>query len=50
MTIRRPMMSSFATKVKRWYDAGTWTEQMVRNAYAKGKITEEELSLILGLE
>lgn len=43
-------MSSFAEKVRRWYESGMWTEQMVRNAYAKGRITEEELAEILGQE
>ncbi len=41
-------MSKFAQKVKKWYDAGIWTEQMVRNAYEKGRITTEELAVILG--
>ena len=41
-------MSSFAQKVKGWYDKGIWTEQMVRNAHDKGKISIDELSEILG--
>lgn len=40
-------MSKFAQKVLRWYLAGIWTEQMVRDAHAKGKITEDELCEIL---
>jgi hypothetical protein len=43
-------MSNFAKKVARWYDAGIWTEEMVRNAHAKGKLTDEELAMILGEE
>ncbi len=41
-------MSKFAIKVKRWYDAGIWTEEMVMNVYNKGKLTDEELRWILG--
>lgn len=41
-------MSSFALKVKKWYERGIWTEQMVRDAYEKGRITEAELQEILG--
>ena len=41
-------MSKFAAKVAKWYDAGIWTEQMVRDVYAKGKLTDEELAAILG--
>ena len=42
-------MSKFAEKVRIWYEAGVWTEQMVRNAFAKGRITLAELNAILGL-
>ena len=42
------MMSSFAEKVRRWYERGIWTERMVRDAYDKGRITAEELAEILG--
>lgn len=42
-------MSSFAEKVKRYYERGIWTERMVRDAYAKGRITAEEMAEILGL-
>ena len=41
-------MSSFAERVKRYYDAGIWNDEMVRNAHAKGRITEEEMRAILG--
>lgn len=41
-------MSKFAIKVKRWYEGGIWTEEMVMNVYAKGKLTDEELQWILG--
>lgn len=41
-------MSNYAQKVKKWYDMGIWTEQMVRNAVIKNKITEEECAEILG--
>lgn len=29
-------------KIKRWYEQGLWTAEMVRNAVVKGKLTEEE--------
>ena len=32
--------------IKRWYEAGLWTEQMVRNAVTKGKLSPEECTLI----
>ncbi len=41
-------MSKFAIKVKRWYEAEIWTEEMVMNVYDKGKLTDEELQWILG--
>ena len=41
-------MSSFAEKVKRYYDKGLWTEKMVRDAYDKGRITSDEMAEILG--
>ena len=34
-------------KIKKWYKQGLWNEQMVRNAFAKGVITEEQLNEIL---
>lgn len=29
-------------KIKKWYEQGLWTAEMVRNAVVKGKLTEEE--------
>ena len=43
-------MSKFATKVKGYYDRGLWTEGMVCDAYAKGRITAEELYEITGID
>lgn len=40
-------MSKFAEKVRRWFEEGIWTERMVRDAFLKGRITEEELMEIL---
>lgn len=37
-------------KIKKWYKQGLWTEAMVQNAVAKGKLTEEEANDILGKE
>lgn len=34
-------------KIKRFYDLGLWTAEMVRNAVAKGIITEEECESII---
>lgn len=41
-------MSNYAKKVKAWYEHGLWTEAMVRNVAAKGKLTSEEVGWILG--
>lgn len=41
-------MSAKYNKVKKYYDAGLWNLTMVRNAVAKGWITEEEFTLITG--
>ena len=30
-------------KIKKWYEAGLWTEKHVMDAYEKGVITEEQL-------
>lgn len=35
-------------KIKRYYDAGVWNRQMVKNAVKKGKITAEEYETITG--
>lgn len=34
-------------KIKKWYKQGLWNETMVRNAFTKGVITEEQLKDIL---
>lgn len=35
-------------KIKRWYEQGLWTAEMVRNAVIKGKLTEDEYREIVG--
>lgn len=35
-------------KIKRYYEAGAWNRQMVRNAVVKRKITAEEYETITG--
>ena len=35
-------------KIKKWYEQGLWTAEMVRNAVIKGKLTEEEYLEIVG--
>ena len=35
-------------KIKKWYESGMWTKNMVHNAVVKGKITEEEYTEITG--
>lgn len=35
-------------KIKKWYEQGLWTAEMVRNAVIKGKLTEEEYREIVG--
>ena len=37
-------------KIKKYYDAGVWNEQRVRDAVAKGAITAEEFKEITGEE
>ena len=34
-------------KIKKYYEYGFWTEEMVLNAYKKGVITLEECNIIL---
>lgn len=41
-------MSAKFEKVKKYYDKGFWTIDMVRNAVVKGWITEEEFEEITG--
>lgn len=33
-------------KIKKWYKMGLWTAEMVQNAVAKGKLTEEDAAEI----
>ena len=35
-------------KIKKWYEQGLWTAEMVRNAVIKGKLTEDEYKEIVG--
>lgn len=35
-------------KIKKWYEQGLWTVNMVRNAVVKGKITAEDYAEITG--
>lgn len=35
-------------KIKKWYDMGLWTADMVRNAVDKGIITETDYTEIVG--
>lgn len=37
-------------KIKKWYDQGLWTEEMVRQAVEKGVITQTECDEILSTE
>ena len=34
-------------RIKKWFDQGLWTEQMVRNAVRKGVLTEAQAEEIL---
>ena len=34
-------------KILKWYKQGLWSESMVRNAFAKKVITEEQMNRIL---
>lgn len=35
-------------KIKKWYDDGVWTKEMVRNAVVKKKITKKDYEEITG--
>ena len=35
-------------KIKKWYEQGLWTAEMVRNAVIKVKLTEDEYLEIVG--
>ena len=37
-------------KIKRWYQQGLWTAQMVQNAVKKGVLTAEEAEEILATD
>lgn len=37
-------------KIKKYFDTGLWTLQMVKNAVKKGKISEAEFFDITGVE
>lgn len=34
-------------RIKKWYEQGLWTEQMVRNAVKKGVLTEAQAKEVL---
>lgn len=34
-------------RIKKWYEQGLWTEQMVRNAVMKGVLTEAQAEEVL---
>ena len=35
-------------KIKRWYDCGLWSAEMVRQAASKGLLTQNDAGDILG--
>ena len=35
-------------KIKKWYEQGLWTAEMVRNAVIKGKLSADEYREIVG--
>ena len=37
-------------KIKKWYNQGLWTEEMVQNAVLKNILTQTEANEILGKE
>ena len=41
-------MSKLSEKIKVWYEAGWWTNGMVKNAVVKEKITADEYKKITG--
>ena len=41
-------MSQLAQKIKKFYDKGIYTQEMVYKFYQDGKITEEEYNWIIG--
>lgn len=44
------MRSKMYDKIKGYYDSGLWNETRVRNMVLKGKITDEEYTLITNKE
>lgn len=34
-------------KIKKWYNQGLWSKEMVQNAFNKGILTEEEVKTII---
>ena len=34
-------------KIKKWYNQGLWSKEMVQNAFNKGILTEEEVKIII---
>lgn len=44
------MHSKSFEKIKKFYDKGLWTKEMVHDAVDKGLITEEEYIEIVGVE
>lgn len=43
-------MSKMFNKIKQYYDTGLWSETRVKNMVAKGIITKEEYTEIVGNE
>lgn len=37
-------------KIKKWYNQGLWTEEMVQNAVLKNILTQDEANKILNKE
>ena len=35
-------------KIKKWYEQGLWTEEMVKQAVEKGVITQDEYDELIG--
>lgn len=50
MSLSRKYESKKFEKVKKFFDNGYWTDEMVRNSVEKGWITESEYSIITGIE
>ncbi len=43
-------MREFAEKVKVWYELGLWSEERVKNAVKRGKLSTEEYAAVTGGE